>query len=159
MNNKTERQTEYKQRQLQKGTCMQWKQGRIQGAGGPAPYFWQSQFYSLHCIQCLKNIFEIKYEFYSGRNPRSFWKCGGVCVCVCESKSWPLLFFCFVKAPFWMISEAGGRLQEIASNFSNFGEAPAGARAFGARFGALPPYRAPFPRFLDQPLERVVKLQ
>jgi len=35
-------------------------------------------------------------------------------------------------------------LQEIASNFSEFsGEAFAGARAFGVRFGASPPYRAP----------------
>jgi len=49
-----------------------------------------------------------------------------------------------------MISEAilipkiYARLQEIASNFSKFsGEAPAGAGAFGARFGASPLYRAP----------------
>jgi len=31
------------------------------GAGGPPAYFWQSQFYFLHCIQCLKNIFEIEF--------------------------------------------------------------------------------------------------
>jgi len=40
--------------------------------------------------------------------------------------------------------------------FQNFlGEAPqtsAFARAFGARFGALPPYLAPFPKVLDSPL-------
>jgi len=54
------------------------------GSRGPgSPYFWQSQFYFLHCIQCLKNIVEIKFGFYiDGRNPRSFWKCVGVCVCV-----------------------------------------------------------------------------
>jgi len=52
-----------------------------------------------------------------------------------------------------MISEAilipkiYARLQEIASNFSKFSgggpQTPAGARAFGARFRASPPYRPP----------------
>jgi len=53
-----------------------------------------------------------------------------------------------------MISEAilipkiYARLQEIAANFSKFSggrppRPPAGARAFGARFGASPPYWAP----------------
>jgi len=52
-----------------------------------------------------------------------------------------------------MISEAilipkiYARLQEIASNFSKLYAggpgSPAGARDFGARFGASPPYRAP----------------
>jgi len=66
--------------------------------------------------------------------------------------------FCSAKAQFWMISEAiliakiYARLQEIASNFSKFsGEAfqtPTGARAFGARFGASPPYRAPLSKIL-----------
>jgi len=60
--------------------------GRIQGGpGAQAPYFWKSQFYFLHCIQCLKTIFEIEFWFYSGWNPRSFWKCGGVCGRVCVS--------------------------------------------------------------------------
>jgi len=72
-----------------------------------------------------KNILEIKFGFYSGRNPRSFWKCGGVCVCV-----WIEIVadtvFCSAKAQFWMISESilipkiYARLQEIASNFSKF---------------------------------------
>jgi len=65
-----------------------------------------------------------------------------------------------------MISEAilipkiYARLQEIASNFSKFSgggpQTPAGARAIGARFGASPPYRAPFPKFLDPPLSIAV---
>jgi len=51
------------------------------------------------------------------------------------------------------------RLQEIASNFSKFsGEAPrptAGVRAYGARFGASPPYRAsPFQNFWIRPDNR-----
>jgi len=55
--------------------------------GGPCLPFWQSQFYFLHCYtySVWKNIFEIESWFYSGLNPRSFWKCGGcmhVCVCV-----------------------------------------------------------------------------
>jgi len=61
-----------------------------------------------------------------------------------------------------MISEAilipkiYARLQEIASNFSKFTgggpQTPAGARVFGARFGASSPYRASFPKFLDPPV-------
>jgi len=72
-----------------------------------------------------KNIFEIEFVFYSGRNPRSFWKCGGVCVCV-----WieivATTVFCSAKAQFWMISEAililkiYAKVQEIASNFLKF---------------------------------------
>jgi len=64
-----------------------------------------------------------------------------------------------------MISEAilipkiYARLQEIASNFSTFSgggpQTPAGARAFGARFGTSPPYRPPFPKFLDPPSDVV----
>jgi len=64
-----------------------------------------------------------------------------------------------------MISEAilipkiYARLQEIASNFSKFSgggpRPPAGVRVFGALFGDSPPYRAPFPKFLDPPLDRL----
>jgi len=100
-------------------------QCRIHGGRGVRPpYFWQKQFNFLHCIQCLKKIiFKIEFGFYSGRNPRSFWKCGGVCACV-----WieivAATVFCSAKAQFWMIYEAilipkiYARLQEIASNFS-----------------------------------------
>jgi len=77
-----------------------------------------------------KNMFEIEFEFYSGRNPRSFWKCGG-CMRVCVNRNRGRYCFCSAKAPFRMISEAilipkiYARLQEIASNFSKFsGEAP-----------------------------------
>jgi len=55
-----------------------------------------------------------------------------------------------------LIPKIYARLQEITSNFlKNFWggpQTPVGARAFGARFWALPPYRAPFPKFLDPPL-------
>jgi len=68
-----------------------WSQGQIQGGpGGPAPLFLAVNFvyivYTLYNV--WKNIFEIEFWFYSGRNPMSFWKCGGcmhVCVCLCES--------------------------------------------------------------------------
>jgi len=39
-----------------------------------------------------------------------------------------------------LIPKIYARLQEIASNFSKF----SGGGTFGARFGASPPYRAPF---------------
>jgi len=52
------------------------------------------------------------------------------------------------------------RLQKIASNFSKFSgegpQTPAGARAFGARFGASPTYLPPFPKFLDQQLSLII---
>jgi len=136
--------------------------------GRPGPLFLaKSILFFLHCIQCLKNIFEIEFWFYSGRNPRSLWKCGG-CMRVCVSV-WshrltrqisrflsnisgfrkPLLF-CSEKAQFWMISDAilipkiYARLQEIASNFSKFsGEAPRPPAVI--RFRALLPYRPLLP--------------
>jgi len=91
---------------------------------------------------------EIEFGFYSGGNPRSFWKCGGVCECVNRNRG--RYCFLFSKGP--ILNDIRGhsdpkiyaRLQEIASNFSKFsGEAPrppADARAFVARFGASPPY-------------------
>jgi len=90
-----------------------------------------------------EKIFEIEFVFYSGRNPRSFWKCGG-CMRVCV---WieivATTVFCSAKAQFWMISEAilipkNAILQEIASNFSKFS---GGGLAFGAWFGASPPFQ------------------
>jgi len=112
--------------------------------GAGYPYFWQSQFnIFLHCIQCLKNVFEIEFGFYSGWNPRSFWKCGGVC-----ARVWieivAATVFCSAKAQFWVISEAilipkiYARLQVIASNFSKFS---AGGPQTPRR--RSPPYRAP----------------
>jgi len=46
-----------------------------------------------------------------------------------------------------LIPKIYARLQEMVSNFSKFSgggpQTPAGARAFGARFGASPLYRDP----------------
>jgi len=48
----------------------------------------------LHCIQCLKKIFlKLNLDFIVAEIRGVFGSVGGVCVCVCESKSWPLLFF------------------------------------------------------------------
>jgi len=33
------------------------------GGGAPPPYFWQSQFYFLHFIQCRKNILKCNLDF------------------------------------------------------------------------------------------------
>jgi len=119
--------------------------GRIQGGGGPGPpIFGKVSFIFLHCIQCLKNIFEIEFWFYSGRNPKSFWKCGGVCVCVClcdpiglHDKSFifylisvgivtATVFFVLQRpnfewypTPFWSQKYMPGW---IATNFSKFSE-------------------------------------
>jgi len=127
--------------------------GGSRKAGGPPLYFWRSQFYFLHCIQCLKNIFEIEFGFYTGRNPRIFWRCGGgVCVCVwieivaatvfvlqrTHFEWYPRLFW----SPKYMPDCRKSHL--IFQNFLGSSTRPtAGARAFGARFGASPPYWAP----------------
>jgi len=120
-------------------------QGRIQGGPGP-PIFCKVNFIFYIVYNIWKNIFEIKFVFYSGRNPRSFWKYGGVCVCVCESKSWRLLFFVLQRPnfewyprPFWPQKYMPDcRKSHII--FQKFLRRPP---AFGARFGASPPYRAP----------------
>jgi len=69
---------------------------------GGSPYFWQSQFYFLHCIgglQCLqKYIFELEFGFYSGRSPRSFWEYGG-CMRVCVNRNRGRYCFLFCKGP------------------------------------------------------------
>jgi len=155
--------------------------GRIQGA----PYFWQSQFYFFYIVYNVWKIFlKLNFLFYIGRNPRSFWKCGGcmrVCVSVWShrptwqisrflsiyrwvSKSWPLLFFVLQRSnferyltPFWsQIYMPDCRKSHLI--FQNFlGEAPrplAGGRAFGARFGASPPYRPPFQNSWIRPWQR-----
>jgi len=46
-----------------------------------------------------KNIFEIEFGFYGGQNPE-FLEVWGVYACVCESKSWPLLFFVLQRPNF-----------------------------------------------------------
>jgi len=45
-----------------------------------------------------KNMFEIEFGFYSGRNPRSFWKCGG-CMRVCVNPNRGRYCFFFCKGP------------------------------------------------------------
>jgi len=132
----------------------------------------QSQFYILHYIQCLKNILNWILILYWPKS-EDFFEVWGVCVCVCVSlcdpvglhdksvifikyrwvsKSWPLLLF-VLQGP--IFSDIRGHsdpknICQIAGNgifFSKFsGGVPrphAGARAFGARFGASPLYRAP----------------
>jgi len=67
--------------------CNTWSgsQGRIQGGRGPAPHFWQSQFYFLHCIQCLKKIFlKLNFDFIVAEIWGVFKSVGVyACVCVC----------------------------------------------------------------------------
>jgi len=87
----------------------------------------------------------------------------GVFARVCESKSWPLLFFVqqrpnfeWYPRRFWSQKYMPDCRKSHLFFFKIFlGEAPqtpGGARAFDARFGASPPYRAPFfPKFLDPP--------
>jgi len=126
--------------------------GGSRGAGRGPPIVGKVNLIFYVVYNVWKNILQIQFGFYSGRNPRSCWKCGGVCVCV-WIKIVAATVFCSAKARFWIISEAilipkiYARLQEIASNFSKFSgggpQTPAGALAFGARFGASPSYRAP----------------
>jgi len=78
----------------------------------------------------------------------------GVYARVCESKSWPLLFFCWISEAI-LIPKIYADCRKSHVIFQKFlGRPPAGARALGARFGASPPYRAPPPfiKFLDPPL-------
>jgi len=91
----------------------------------------------------------------------------GVYACVCESKSWPLLFFVQQKPnsewysrPF-LSQKYMPDCRKSHLIFQNFlGEAPrppAGARAFGALFGISPPYRAPLSKIPGSALdERIV---
>jgi len=55
------------------------------GGGGPAAYFWQSQFYFLHCIECLKKIFlKLNFDFIVAEIRGVF---GSVGVYACVSAS------------------------------------------------------------------------
>jgi len=118
-------------------------QRRIQG-GPPPPIFGKVNFIFYIVYNVWKSIFEIEFTFYSGQNP-SFWKCWGMYACVCESKSWPLLFFVLQRhhfewypRPFWS-QKYMPDCKKSHLIFQNFlGRPPA-----GARFGASPPYRAP----------------
>jgi len=53
--------------------------------GGPGPtIFGKVNFIFFTLYTMSEKIFlKLIFLFYSGRNPRSFWKCGVVCVCVC----------------------------------------------------------------------------
>jgi len=128
------------------------------GSRGPL-IFGKVNFIFYIVYNVWKNIFEIKFVFYSGRNTRSFWKCGGVGYACVWIEIVAATAFCSAKAPFWMISEAiliqkiYARLQKIASNFSKFsGEAPRrrSRLPLGSGLRPLPP---PFPKFLDPPLD------
>jgi len=107
-------------------------------------------------------MFQIEFGFYGGRNPRSFWKCMGVYACVCESKSWPLLFFVlqspyseWYPRPFWS-QKCMPDCRKSHLIFQNFlgrppGQTPALApSALGSRLHPLT--GPPFPKFLDPPL-------
>jgi len=138
------------------------------GAGGPGPpYFWQSQFYFLHCIQCLnKIVLKLNFDFIVAEIRGVFLEVWGVytCVCLCDpiglhDKSVVFLSniggfrncgrycFLFCKGPILneaiLIPRIYARLQQIASNFSKFSwEASRRRSRFLARFGASPSYRA-----------------
>jgi len=74
-------------------------QWRIQG--GRAPLFLAKSilFFTLYTMSG-KNIFEIEFGFYSGRNPRSFWKYGrGGCMRVCVNRNRSRYCFLFCKGP------------------------------------------------------------
>jgi len=136
--------------------------------GGPGPLFLAKSilFFTLYTMS--ENIFLEVWGMYA---------C--VCVCLCDptglqDKSVVFLSniggfrnrgrycFLFAKAQFWMISEAilipkiYARLQEIASNFSKFSgggpQTPRQRSRLRRSVRALPPYRPPFPKFLDPPL-------
>jgi len=64
-----------------------------EGGGPGPPYFWQSQFYFLHCIQRMKKMFSKLNLDFIVAEIRGVCGSVGVYACVCESKSWPLLFF------------------------------------------------------------------
>jgi len=133
-------------------------QGRIQGGLG-APIFGKVNFIFYIVYNVWRNIFEIEFGFYSGRNPRNFWKCGGVSVCVWIEIVAATVFFVLQRPhfewyprPFWS-QKYMPDCRKSHLIFQNFlGRPPAGARAFGAWFGASTPYWAPFPKFLDPPL-------
>jgi len=104
-----------------------------------------------------KNIYEIEFKFYSGRNPRSFSKCGGVRVCVNGNRGRYCFLFC--KGP--ILNDIRGHsdpknICQIAENRIYFFKIfwggppdPALALAPSALGSGLRPLTAPFPKFLD----------
>jgi len=103
-----------------------------------------------------KNILKLNFDFIVAEI-RGVFGSVGVYACVCEWKSWPLLFFVQQRPN---LNDIRGHsdpknICQIARNriyfFKMFwGRTPGPRRR--ARFGALPPYWAPFPKFLDPPL-------
>jgi len=74
--------------------------GGSRGAGGPAPYFWQSQFNFFTLYTMSENIFlKLNLDFIVAEI-RGVFGSVGVYACVCESKSWPLLFFVLQRPHF-----------------------------------------------------------
>jgi len=71
------------------------------GPGGPCLllYFWQSRFYVLHCIQCLKKIFlKLNLDFIVAKI-RGVFGSVGVYVCVCVNRNRGRYCFLFCKCP------------------------------------------------------------
>jgi len=118
--------------------------GRMQGGPG-SPIIGKVNFISLHCIQCLKKLFlKLNLDFIVAEI-REVFRSVGVYACVCESNSWPLLFFLFCKGPDCRKSHL------IFQNF--WGRPPDPALAPSALSSGLRPLIAPrFPKFLDPPL-------
>jgi len=134
-------------------------QWRIQG--GPVPLFLAVNLFFYIVYNVWKNIFEIEFGFYSGRNPEFLEVWGCMCVWI---EIVAATVFCSAKAQFWMISEAilipkmYARLQKIASNFSKFSggrpapDPPPTLAPLALGSGLRPLTGPPFPKFLDPPL-------
>jgi len=67
--------------------------------GSGPPYFWQSQFNFFYIVYNVwKNIFEIEFGFYSGRNRMKFLEVWG-CMRVCVNRNRGRYCFLFSKGP------------------------------------------------------------
>jgi len=70
------------------------------GSRGPGPpIFNKVNLIFLHCIQCVKKIFLKLNLDVIVAEIREVFRSMGVYACVCESKSWPLLFFFVQQRP------------------------------------------------------------
>jgi len=132
------------------------------GAGAQATYFWQPILFSTLCTMSEKIFLKLNLDFIVAEIRRVFGS-AGVYACVCvwiELVATTVFLFC--KGPIlnniWGHSDPKNICQIAESRIWFFQifwggpQTPAGARAFGARFGASPPTGSPFPKFLDPPL-------
>jgi len=69
------------------------------GPGGPPPIFGKLSFIFTLYTMFGKIFLKLNLDFIVAEI-RGVFGSVGVYACVCESKSWPLLFFCSAKAPF-----------------------------------------------------------